>query len=130
VPRISAVLDSGVYRPIIDVTIRIDGNDLDLSMLVDSGADTCMLRPDLVTGLTGKTVKELAIGQGSVVGVGGRQLAYWVPIDITYEGRTCVTRAMVGASPTPLLGREGFFESFSICFDWATDPPELLIEPI
>jgi hypothetical protein len=128
-PRIPAVLDGGIYRPIVDVTIRIDGNDLGLSMLVDSGADACMLAPDLVTGLTGKTLQELAVGQESVVGVGGRQLAYWVPIDITYEGKTCVTQAIVGASPTPLLGREGFFESFSICFDWATDPPEVLIEP-
>jgi hypothetical protein len=129
-PRITAIQVGGVYRPVVDVTIRIDGNDWTLGMLVDSGADACMLSPDLVRGLTSKSIQDLAIGQEWVVGVGGRQLAHWVPVEITYEGRQCATRAMVGASPTPLLGREGFFESFSICFDWATVPPEIQIDPI
>lgn len=120
----------GVLRPVIPVTLTINGQKIQYEALVDSGADMCIFDAQLadIAGLdvtTGKLRK--------VAGVTGQsEVQYVHPMTINVGGWEKEIEAgllpNIGKYGYGILGQQGFFEFFKVTFDFAKETIEIKLQ--
>lgn len=129
-----AVFESGLYRPLIEVTLTIGTTSQLVWMLVDSGADRTTISPDLAKALTGLEFDQLGDPGPEILGMGDTAGGSGTPSreidgEVAYLGRRVPARIWVAPTPYPVLGREDFMKRFVCRFYWDRNPPEFFIEP-
>ena len=96
---------------------------------VDSGAPTCLFHANIgkALGMDVESGEEGPLG-GVVRGVQSK--VYYHPIMIEILGQMISVRAGFSndLSVAAILGRSGFFDSFTITFDPCNNPPGLVLE--
>jgi hypothetical protein len=107
----------GKYYPLIPITLSRAGNSVNTFALLDSGASISVFRPEIA--------EALAIPRGNRTGIRLGTAAGGVDIGVTrvgvevgttkFDARIGFSRAY--AASFNILGREGFFPKFSICFN-------------
>ena len=119
-----------VKRPSIPVLFYNGDIDMELTPLLDSGADMSAIDYRLATtlglDLSGKRIKSYGIS-GSVesvishvnirIGRGHELYSFQIPIRVLFSGSDYV-------APT-LLGRKGFFEQFKVCIEESSQKVKL-----
>jgi predicted aspartyl protease len=119
----SAIPSGEVARPEVPIRVIGPAGSVELSGLIDTGADHIFF-PVLLADMLGI---ELTNVRGETAeGAGGHQLKLWpaeVEIEISGDGRTYRWRAHVGFiegsddSAAAYLGHAGFLEYFTATFD-------------
>jgi hypothetical protein len=100
-----------------------------LEAYVDSGAPVCLFHGSIGKAL-GMRVEEGTEGPlGGVIG-GVRKKVHYHDIKIELRGQVLALRAGFSddLSVAAILGRSGFFDSFTITFDPCNNPPGLALE--
>jgi hypothetical protein len=120
----------GDYRPFIEVKLTMNGVSQDVWMMLDTGADTTTIQPDLATALTGIGFDALGDEGPEIGGIGTTKTKSRVTdATITYAGRAVPMRLWVAPTPYPVLGRRDFMRQFDCRFFWGRNPPEFFIDP-
>lgn len=132
-PRIEGVqVASGLYAPVLRVSVEVAGLEQEVFALVDSGADRAIFPGEILDAHPTVSYASLPLLQVPGVGAGG-----------TFEIRECqglikwrqweVCTTFQVAEPkklqVPLLGREDFFKMFIVRFNWTKVPPYVEINP-
>ncbi len=115
--------------PWIPVTIKIGLKEQAFLMLVDSGADYCILDRDIASFLG------LNITQGELIKTGGlsgtANVYYFDSVSLFVGGLEVQTKCgfinenLLGGKIAGVLGRHGFFDSFKVCIDQKAKEIEL-----
>lgn len=119
--------DSGFIRPIIPVTLTINGRKIPYEALVDSGADICIFDAQLaeLAGLDITTGTERSVA--GITGQAERQ--YLHPIRINVGGWEHQVEAgflpNIGQYGYGVLGQKGFFEFFKVTFNFSKETVEI-----
>ena len=126
-----AKFDQGAYRPLIEVTLTMEGVSQQLWMMLDTGADTTTIDPDVAKALTGLDFDDLGVPGPGIRGMGDPD-APEIPsriadAEIGYLGRTISMKLWVAPTPYPVLGRSDFMRRFHCCFYWDRQPPEFSV---
>lgn len=105
------------YYPIVKSSLIYKDNKLVLEALVDSGANISVFGEDVADalGLEIESGKKIYLG-----GVGGRILGYEHFVDMEIGGEVFRSKVVFSREflvSFNLLGREGVFDRFMICFD-------------
>jgi len=125
-----AKFDNGQWRPLIEVTLTMDGVSQLVWMLVDTGADQTTISPDLAKALTGKDFDQLGDPGPDIEGMGNVSTPSRVAdASVTYLGRPVPMRIWVAPTPYPVLGRNDFMQKFHCRFYWDRHPPDFYIDP-
>ncbi|MBI4092542.1 MAG: hypothetical protein HY420_01325 [Candidatus Kerfeldbacteria bacterium] len=117
----SAFFGSKILKPIIPVKVLYGTRDIDYFALIDSGADFCIFDAEI-----GEAVG-IEIERGEQIEFGGIQArtgstGYLHDITIAiggwkYEARVAFSRE-IAEHGFGILGQKGFFDIFSITFDY------------
>jgi hypothetical protein len=111
-----------IERPCIKATINYNSASVSLIVLVDSGADYCVMDKDIADFLE----LDLQDGELDVTGgLGGKgtKVYYFDNIYINIGGVEVKTKCgfvdgkVVGGQIAGVLGRQGFFEKFKVTID-------------
>jgi Aspartyl protease len=105
-------------HPVIQVSLRYKSNSFDLRALIDSGAADCIFHRSIGEALgidveSGTAKDYTGIARQSVVG-------YVHEIGLRVQGMSewvKIQAAFIDAQVIPLLGEEGFFDSFQVVFE-------------
>lgn len=128
-PRVQTGLDMA-WVPLLNVAVTYKHSESKrLEAYVDSGAPTCLFHGSIGKAL-GMNVTAGAEGPlGGVVG-GVATKVYYHDIKIKLLGQMIALRAGFSddLSVAAILGRSGFFDSFTITFDPCNNPPGLALE--
>lgn len=118
--RIASDVDPAGYtqHPLIQVTLRYGSRAVDLRALIDSGAADCLFHKSIGEALgidveSGKPKNYTGIARQSVVG-------YVHEIGLRVQGMSewvTIQAAFIDDQVIPLLGQEGFFDSFQVVFE-------------
>ncbi|MBI4426719.1 MAG: hypothetical protein HY567_04020 [Candidatus Kerfeldbacteria bacterium] len=117
----SAFFGAKIIKPIISIKVRYGTRDVDYFTLIDSGADFCIFDAEI-----GEAVG-IAIERGEQIEFGGIQartgsIGYLHDITISVGGLTYETRVAfsreIAEHGFGILGQKGFFDIFSITFDY------------
>ena len=107
------------FRPVITIALQYQDSKQKFSVLVDSGADTCLFPRDVAE------VLNIDIKSGPrafFTGIGGGQIPfYFHEVDIfigEYQAKAKVGFSTSTIGTTGLLGQQGFFDNFLISFDY------------
>jgi hypothetical protein len=109
------------YRPIIPIELEYDGRAIRYEVLVDSGADRCIVPGDIgrAIGIDIESGESFQLG-----GVTGKpETGYFHTVTLTIGRHSYVTK--VGFMDTMrddafgMVGQKGFFDHFAIKFDYA-----------
>lgn len=107
----------GKYYPLIPLTLRHGRNSVSTFALVDSGASISVFRPEIARALklthSKRDQQSLATADGSV-GIGVSNVGVIVE-DTRFSADIGFSDAY--AASFNIIGREGFFRRFSICFN-------------
>jgi hypothetical protein len=117
-----------VWMPLLKV--RVSANHQHTPLLhavVDSGSPHCLFRADVADylhiNLKGTPESEI----GGVIG-GPKDAVHFHHVNIVIENNLTI-RVLAGfmkkLSVAAILGRNGFFDNFLVCFDHSQSPPEL-----
>lgn len=115
--------------PWIPVTIKANDTEQTFLMLVDSGADNCIFDKDVADFLAinmqdGESIKTSGIG-------GMANVYYFDEIYVNVGGIEVKTRCgfidgnLIDGKIAGVLGRQGFFDYFKVCFDEKSKEIEL-----
>lgn len=125
-----APLVLGQHRPYVQVQLTMGGVTQDVWMLLDTGADTTTIPPDLATALTGIEFDLLGDPGPDINGVGSSPTASRVAdAELEYSTRRFALKLWVAPVPAPVLGRNDFMRRFDCRFYWSRNPPEFFVEP-
>jgi hypothetical protein len=124
-----ANLEDGVYRPVVDIVVRIGGTTQTLRALVDSGADLTVIPTSVAEAMAGKPFEELGGVDTEMQGVCGKVPAKYIEATGTYMGRDFADHVLVGPAPRTLVGRVDFMTVFNARFYWNREPPEFQLDP-
>ncbi len=115
--------------PWIPVSIKASDSERRFLMLVDSGADTCILDKDVAKFLginiyEGEQIKTGGIGEAANIyyfndiylNVGGEEIKTWCGFKDGY---------LMDGMIAGVLGRQGFFDHFKVCIDEKSKEVEL-----
>ena len=117
----------GILRPVIPVEIEYDGRSVSYEVLVDSGADFCILDAQIgeLLGISIETGQEQKVG-----GITGTLESYYVhnvvirvgghPYDIKLGFLRNIANIGYG-----VVGQRGFFDIFVVKFDLLKEEIEL-----
>lgn len=111
----------GRYRPFIPIKLEGPRDSIQLEVLVDSGADICMVDADLGRAI-GLTIEE---GEPFELGgvTGTTQMGYIHTVTITVGRSSFRTKAgfmdNMRDGSYGMVGQKGFFDRFAIKFDYA-----------
>lgn len=116
-------------RPIIPIILKHGANEIGYNVLIDSGADLCLFDAE-IGSLLGIEVEKGAAKE--VFGVGGKASLYYLhTITILVGGWPFTIEAgfmpSVGGRVIPygLVGQRGFFEMFTVKFDYSKEEIEM-----
>jgi len=115
--------------PWIPAKVRANDTEKKFLMLVDSGADFCILDRDVASFLginisDGEFIRTGGIGEGA-------DIYYFDNIYINVGGEEIKTRCgfkdgyLMDGLISGVLGRQGFFDHFKVCIDQAKNEIEL-----
>lgn len=117
-----------VRRPIIDIIVRSDKYFAIYPMLIDSGADYCILNLELAKSfgikLSKTAVKFFGIGREQIIGK-------WGKIELKIAGHTYKSKVLfaeISQFGHGILGQSGFFDHFDVKLSYFKQTIE--IEPI
>lgn len=103
-----------VRRPIIDIIVRSDKYFAIYPMLIDSGADYCILNLELAKSfgikLSKTAVKFFGIGREQIIGK-------WGKIELKIAGHTYKSKVLfaeISQFGHGILGQSGFFDHFDV----------------
>lgn len=120
---------SGVFRPIIPIEVGHDGFFVPYSVLVDSGADICILNAQ-IGELIGLDIKKGAREQ--VSGITGAEPEDYYIHEITMKVGGWPFKIAVGFLPSlqshysyGVVGQKGFFDIFKVMFDLSKEEIEI-----
>ena len=107
----------GRYYPLIPITLRRGPHSINTLALLDSGASISVFRPEISRALRLplKPARSAHLGTPT----GGVQIGL-SDVEISVRGsrvRTRVGFSQKHAAAFNILGREGFFNRFSVCFN-------------
>lgn len=108
---------SGLYFPVIPLQLNYQGENIDSSALIDSGATISIFRSDVAEYLHVPVEKGELIYLG---GVGGRIKGYIHKLEIEIAGKKFVCPVVFSHEylvSFNLLGREAVFNQFKIIFE-------------
>lgn len=118
--KIASDVDPAGYtlHPLIQVSLRYGHRAVDLRALIDSGAADCLFHRSIGEALgidveSGKPKDYTGIARQSVVG-------YVHQIELRVQGMSewvKIQAAFIDDQVIPLLGQEGFFDSFQVVFE-------------
>ena len=108
-----------IYRPEIKIAIQYGTSKQKLFALVDSGADSCLFPKDVADVLAIDLHAGIPI---MYTGIGGHQVPfYFHEVEIfldAYRFKTMACFASAGIGVGAILGQRGFFENFTVAFDY------------
>jgi hypothetical protein len=117
-----------ILRPIIPVQLFGDGEKINYEVLIDSGADTCVFDGS-IGELLGLDVTAGAPIQFSGVQNAAAAKAYLHNINLSLGGRKLSIPAIfsfdLSSRGYGILGQKGFFDLFSVKFDYQKEEIEL-----
>ncbi|MBI2334228.1 retropepsin-like domain-containing protein [Candidatus Daviesbacteria bacterium] len=117
-----------VRRPIIDIIVKSDNYFAIYPMLIDSGADYCILNLELAKSFRIKLSKTAI----KFFGIGGEQIiGRWGVIELKIAGHTYKTKVLfadISQFGHGILGQQGFFNHFDIKLSYQKQTIE--IEPV
>ncbi len=106
-----------IFRPKIHIRLIDRGQFVDCLALVDSGADECIFPAELgeligINVTKGKTQHFRGIGRGIIT-------AYFHNVTLQVGDSTFISYVGFSDAPgvVPILGQNGFFSLFKVCFD-------------
>jgi hypothetical protein len=118
--RIASDVDPVGYtlHPLVPVSLRYKNRAIDLRALIDSGAADCVFDRSIGAALgidieSGRLKNYTGIARQSVVG-------YVHEIELRVQGMSewiKIEAAFIDAQVVPLLGQQGFFDSFQVVFE-------------
>ena len=117
-----------VIRPVIPIELRSLHRSIRYEVLVDSGADICIFDAEIgeLIGLDIKRGKER-----TVTGVAGQSASYFlhnVEIEVgghAYEIEAGFLPNVAGDNNYGIVGQQGFFDIFTVKFDFAKEEIEM-----
>jgi hypothetical protein len=121
-----------IYRPLVFITIEIDGKAIGGPAIVDSGADNTLVPVEALVAL-GVEWDKLPIGAGGRGAGGGLKTR---PCQgIIRWGSVELMRSFMVAEPGKgfdqvLLGRADFFRLYIPRFHWYLNPPTFDLDPV
>ncbi len=112
------------YRPIIPITLRYEKIEFTYLALLDSGADfnifhgdiTKILKIDLSklkTSMKFSGIKQGAEGKGSFFSID-------IGINNEFKNTTVIFSSDISENGYGILGQQGFFNNYKICFDYSS----------
>lgn len=112
---------NGIFRPIITVRLAHGLTSLEYDVLIDSGADRCIINGDIGRALG------LDIEQGDPFtfrgAVGNEKVGYFHTVAVEMRHACFQTRIgftdHLGQKAHGMMGQKGFFDRFSINFDYS-----------
>jgi predicted aspartyl protease len=119
---------SSILKPIIPVGLTVDSNDLQYAALIDSGADFCIFDAEIgeALGLNVESGKKLRFGG---IQEAGAAEAFLHDVTITIGGWKHKTTAGfsydIAKGGYGILGQKGFFDIFTVKFDYPKEEIEL-----
>ncbi len=125
-------LGDGLFRPVLDIVVRIEDIQAQAPALLDSGADYSVV-PWVIFEASRQsfdTLEPLDSDGGSSTKVIAD--ARWCEGTIEWDGREVCTRFLVRPPEKPqpeivLLGREDFFRRHVVRFLWTDEAPHFLV---
>lgn len=109
------------YRPIIPIDIELN-EIIRYEVLVDSGADYCMFDEEVAEAIG---IEDIATGKMFTFGgvTGDKKVGYWHTVTLSIKGCTYQTKVGFSAEMRDdgygIVGQKGFFDRFSIIFDYS-----------
>lgn len=128
-PRVQSGMPM-VWVPLLNVAVVFNhAKSKRVEAYVDSGAPTCLFHGDIGKSLGMKIDSGTEGPLGGVIG-GVIKKVYYHDIKIELVGQMIAVRAGFSndLSVAAILGRSGFFDSFTITFDPCNNPPGLAVE--
>lgn len=117
------------YRPVIPVTLRLNKIEFNYLALLDSGADFNIFHGDIAKILKINLSKLKTPVRFSGIKQGAEGKGYFFSIDIgiknQFKNTTVVFSNDISENGYGVLGQQGFFNNYKICFDYATQMIEL-----
>ena len=118
------------WVPILNVSVIYKhARSKRLESYVDSGAPGCLFHSSVGKVLGMKVEEGIEGALGGVIG-GVRRKVYYHDVEVGLFGQVIALRAGFSddLSVAAILGRSGFFDSFTITFDPCNNPPGLALE--
>lgn len=118
----------GVNRPIVPITLRYgNSSPISYSILIDSGADICIFDAQIgqLLGI------DIYSGEkGFVSGITGTREPYFIhEVKLTIGGKSIVIKAGFMFNPGSdwygIVGQKGFFDQFTVKFDYSKKEIEI-----
>ena len=121
----------GFLRPVIPVTLTINGQPIPYEALVDSGADICIFDAQLaeLAGLDITTGSERLVA--GITGQAERQYLHQVIVNVGGWEHTIEAGFLsnIGRHGYGVLGQLGFFEFFKVTFDFVKEEVDVKPRP-
>lgn len=126
-------LGNGQLGPLVWINVTIPTFNIQKRTLalIDSGADKTTLPYEIFTGTPVDWADLIEANKGQ--GVGGRVFTRLIQGTVAHEGTTFINGDIhimePGKLPGILLGREDFFKTFKVDFQWEKTPPIFHVRP-
>lgn len=124
-------IKAGIWqRPIIPITIFHGDKSIDTLALIDSGADFCVFHKD-IADLLGIDLSKLKKFPFSGINPSPTDpQGSFVDVELTIQGRKTIKTAVVFSGDISnngyaILGQQGFFNNYKVCFDYVRKEIEL-----
>lgn len=117
-----------VWRPMVEIIVLFGNNYVSYPVIVDSGADFNIFHGGLLEALGGKLTKGR---KRKIVGLGDQPLkGYKHKIELKLPGENKFITSAIFSNQIPehafgVLGQEGFFDKFEVCFDYNAKKMEI-----
>lgn len=134
-PRITGtdLSGTGIYLPILNVELEIPEGTFTGPAVIDSGADMTLI-PYEVIEPTQIPFDSLPLAPLPGMGAGGTFEVRELPGRLSWRqyeiASPTVHVAERGRLPFALLGRQDFFEKFTVRFSWHRQPPTVDVDPV